>query len=126
MSAAPAARTSQVLTETPSRPRGGLDVGLERLGQAQRDPGAGVAVVGRAARSAGSGSPPSTSMRTVVAVEADGDGRGAGGVEQGRGDLVGGGGQGGHDREPHRRCGRGGQRAGDLLGALVAEGRGSR
>ena len=44
-----------------------------------------------------------------------------GGVEQGRGDLVGRGGDGGEDREPHGRLGGRGERVGDLAGAFVAE-----
>src|SRR6185312_13929803 len=101
--------------------RGLLDLGLERLGQAQRDPGARVAVV----RSGGGGlgSRGAHLDPDVVAVQPHRDRRRAGGVQQRGGDLVGRGAERVHDREPHRRGGPGGERAGDLLGALVTESR---
>ena len=106
-----AARTSQVLTDT-DRFRGGLlDVGLERLGQPQRDPGGGVAVVGvvalRILRLGRRATWTRTSSPSRV-TPTDGE-PGIVGVEQRSGDLVGGGGDGAEEGQPHGRIGRRGR-----------------
>ena len=100
---------------------GRLDVGLERLGQAQRDARAGVGVLGCGRGWLRRGFGGADLDPQVVAVDADGDGRRAGGVEQGGGDVVGRGRHGRQDRQAHRRFGRSGERVGGLAGAVVAQ-----
>ena len=122
-SAAVAARTSQVLTETPSR-----SAAASMSALSASDSRSEMRALG--SPSSRRGASPSASaavgggahlQRDLVAVQPGGDGRGAGVVEQRGGGLVGGLRHRADQRQPHRRGGGGGQRAGDLAGALVAQ-----